>query len=852
MSNSFNVVLTGELLKGQSIMQAANSLSRLFKIAPIQAQQMLARAPLVIKKNLQEDTALRFVQAMYKSGFGAAVEEQKPVKTSFAHSFAGHYDDEDEEEAAVTRITPVLVEQSRLAESLDTELTIPTASAESQKAPLPHQEQDLLQAAAVTPLTTTAEAASLLSGEADEDAAVLMSSLSVDGKDAAVEPPQAVETAVAASLEVEWLDAAPPVMALFSAEAEAEQNVTETAIVGSPIEIESLSPVSSAELAHCDTQAHEYSAEQVAALEPVGVYEVEEVAAEPFELAAQADIALQDTQNTEPQLLAPMIEVDDALDPHTAEQESFEADAVVAISEAAEPESVEGAQQPEAALDTEIKSAELVVADAQLNDQQVAEVQWLEPVAQWQTVAELADDLNQVQEFAAIDETALQQMPVAALAEQADWSVQTAAADHFGVPPSDVSARDLAFSGADEPLPDEPPQAHTDWEDAVEISPALSERLAQIAEASKQVSEDATQGPAETTQPEINDTPEGVLLFEAADVTEISSADWDDWHASDAVTDASRTTFNPLLDFDQVVPDWHNRSVELVFDSPVEIHHSGVTAADEQELAAFLGAADDESDTPHTLPGTSSLPAADALGAEELTPSADEAVGDEQAILAAAGAHPTADSAWAHEISVQANCGFLEVVIPKGKELHVAAAAAVTMGLSLHEQLNAGSSVRAWLLAKGFVINTYEAVESAGTVGITAITHGMVCAIDASDFPVMVQQSAYLASTDDVQLNADQSRLNPVVSASKWIHCSGSGELWLNAQGLWEMVEVDGCYRINSRYLMAYSKSLELKAPPLAGLKSYLTSGNGVECRLTGRGVVWVQTEASRAPVIWQ
>ncbi|MEY4589131.1 MAG: hypothetical protein RL497_1207, partial [Pseudomonadota bacterium] len=126
MSNSFNVVLTGELLKGQSIMQAANSLSKLFKIAPIQAQQMLARAPLVIKKNLEEDTALRFVRAMYKSGFGASIEAQKTVKPAlFLHPFNTHYEDDDED-SAVTSITPVLVEQSRLEESLDTELTIPT------------------------------------------------------------------------------------------------------------------------------------------------------------------------------------------------------------------------------------------------------------------------------------------------------------------------------------------------------------------------------------------------------------------------------------------------------------------------------------------------------------------------------------------------------------------------------------------------------------------------------------------------------------------------------------------------------------------------------------------------------
>jgi hypothetical protein len=205
----YNVVLTGELLKGQSIMQAANSLSKLFKIAPIQAQQMLARAPLVIKKNLEEDTAIRFVQAMYKSGFGAAVEEQKATKTTFLQPFASHLDDEDDEEAAVTRITPVLVEQSRLEESLDTELTIPAATT---PAPSPQAEP--------TPEPLAAEL--LANGEQSNQFPEEIAGL-----------PLAEESAVAEHYLVEEIDAfdvAPPaaqVQELLIAQVSAEHNEPE-------------------------------------------------------------------------------------------------------------------------------------------------------------------------------------------------------------------------------------------------------------------------------------------------------------------------------------------------------------------------------------------------------------------------------------------------------------------------------------------------------------------------------------------------------------------------------------------------------------------------------------------------
>jgi uncharacterized protein (AIM24 family) len=1003
-------VLTGELLKGQSIMQAANSLSKLFKIAPLQAQQMLARAPLVIKKNLEEDTALRFVQAMFKSGFGASIEEQKAVKTTILmHSFSSHYhDDEDDadEEPAAAPITPVLVEQSRLEESLDTELMIPVVPAAaasiagandktqisvhgSIKAPA-GINADVVDAdevnsgvkndtseshAIVEALTQSAEPVAQISmlvaehNQQEEIAQASVDNLNVicaadvedseldtsktaigvaetDASDASSEA-KIVETPIYLDVSLQDTAAEQTAQPVDSASELSEQNLEKSASKTSA-EIPDISkPSSSNDLfATWDTDAAEEVAVDEVATDEVAEHEVvvnetsvndtlvnETLVAEPVAQTPIADTSSNEilVQSTEAQVVD-AISVEDsassgkaaedfdsatdaaASDATSASEETannsikttFTPDEPVAerveegqqlVSELADASDTEPSDELEDTVDAVAELEDDLIATAQTAKNEVVEAEaeavaeadlsellWIEPVAQWQTVAELAEA------------GALEQPQAAVINSSALSHASTDAIVGFDSGAGDFSNHNVFNDKSVDAtrFDDEPSEPPTTWDESVEITQALTDRLAQIAEESKEdvnhqddVSDEISATSVEL-ETDASTTPEGVLLFEEADVTEISAADWDDWHPVEPYSaESGKRVFNPLLDFDQVEADWKNSPVELSFDAAGPVyssdHHCGLTAENEQELAAFLGAADTYE--PEEKIGSGNYGSIDRLESteedvdeSELTDeylnartadtveastlqatsyssldASEEFAAKESAIKATQGISKEVDAeGWAHEISVQANCGFLEVTIPKGKELHVAAAAAVTMGLSLHEQLQAGSGVRAWLLAKGFVINTYEAIESAGNVGITAITHGMVCAIDASDFPVMVQQNAYLASTDGVQLNADQSRLNPVVNGCKWIHCSGAGELWLNAQGLWEMVEVDGCYRINSRFLMAFSKSLELKAPPLAGLKSYLTSGGGVECRLTGRGVVWVQTDASRAPVLWQ
>lgn len=905
MSDLFNVVLTGELLKGQSIMQAANSLSKLFKIAPLQAQQMLARAPLVIKKNLAEDTAIRFVQAMYKSGFGASVEQQKAVKTSILlHALAAQYDDDDEG-AAVTRITPVLVEQTLLDESLDTALAIP-ASEPVQAQVFQYTNSD--STTAVQFAVSEPPATQLSAHNSDDSFAHELTESLTESHPPSVCAAQTVATPIIADdIVAEHEPAQSVIEQLVSAEAAIEavyatqaaefaaglsqDDVVDTAASGdlfAPSDETTQIEVAAADETLLTGAGEEQEQEQ----EQDYRNELREPAVELNELVFDAAADLAPVELLEETRVLPIAEDVTARLAEAAESVAIEVPPTeesaeeILVTDLAQIQKSDSAQEIQHALEENLDATKDLEA-----------LQWVEPVAQWQTVAELAEDLA---EESPVNE---RMGKATSVSESLSASVADAAGASAGFETKSFTTY-TDFDGASFAAGEETEHPEQ-WNSPVDVSPALTAKLAQIAEQSKVAEDDTlTVNQADGSVSEDTDSLNGdVLLFEASDVSQIVSADWDDWHSFDEVADATAASVDPLLDFDLVEADWKNRSVNLSFSPGESLPETHFDVFDEkvamqEELAAFLESDEcDERPSSQVAPiqlahvGTDTLTAAaekcahDVVDASEEQDSADfevelsqpserhdwqtsadtnenthlaaedkiqpQLVADSQSLKGETSPKTDEDiSDWSYQISVQASCGFLEVTIPQGRELNIVSAASVTMGLSLHEQLQAGNGVRAWLLAKGFLLNTYEALNSAGSVGVTAVTHGMVCAID--EFPVMVQQGAYLASTDDVRLNADQSRLNPVVSACKWIHCSGAGTLWLNAQGLWEMVEVDGSFTMNSRYVMAYTQSLTLHAPPLAGLKSFLTSGGGVECRFKGRGVVWVQTDAAKAPVIWQ
>ncbi len=79
MTQTFNVIVTGECLNGVSREQLEAAFAKLFKLDATQANATLARAPLVVKRNLDAKSAEAYVHAFNQAGIGHRLEPAAAV-----------------------------------------------------------------------------------------------------------------------------------------------------------------------------------------------------------------------------------------------------------------------------------------------------------------------------------------------------------------------------------------------------------------------------------------------------------------------------------------------------------------------------------------------------------------------------------------------------------------------------------------------------------------------------------------------------------------------------------------------------------------------------------------------------
>ena len=116
-----------------------------------------------------------------------------------------------------------------------------------------------------------------------------------------------------------------------------------------------------------------------------------------------------------------------------------------------------------------------------------------------------------------------------------------------------------------------------------------------------------------------------------------------------------------------------------------------------------------------------------------------------------------------------------------------------------------------------------------------------------------VQAGSYLASTPGVQTKVRWGGLRGLFGGEgiTLLHCTGQGELWVNAYGGITPVEVDGSYRVDTGHIVAFDGALDFKIKSVGGFKSLLFSGEGLVCEFQGKGRVWIQSRNIGALVGW-
>jgi len=74
------------------------------------------------------------------------------------------------------------------------------------------------------------------------------------------------------------------------------------------------------------------------------------------------------------------------------------------------------------------------------------------------------------------------------------------------------------------------------------------------------------------------------------------------------------------------------------------------------------------------------------------------------------------------------------------------------------------------------------------------------------------------------------------------IKASGTGDLWFNSYGGIMEIDVADSYIVDTGHIVAFTQGLDYRVSRVGGYKSLFFSGEGLVCRFSGQGKVWIQT----------
>ncbi|HEY9652639.1 MAG TPA: TIGR00266 family protein, partial [Coleofasciculaceae cyanobacterium] len=114
---------------------------------------------------------------------------------------------------------------------------------------------------------------------------------------------------------------------------------------------------------------------------------------------------------------------------------------------------------------------------------------------------------------------------------------------------------------------------------------------------------------------------------------------------------------------------------------------------------------------------------------------------------------------------------------------------------------------------------------------------------------LMVQSSGFVAASQTVQIDTKFQGFKGFFSGESLflLRATGEGDFWFSSYGAILEIPVAGHYVVDTGYIVAFEDSLNYNVEMLGGLsfrslKTGILGGEGLVCRFTGQGRLWVQS----------
>ncbi|MBM4354209.1 MAG: TIGR00266 family protein [Deltaproteobacteria bacterium] len=201
-------------------------------------------------------------------------------------------------------------------------------------------------------------------------------------------------------------------------------------------------------------------------------------------------------------------------------------------------------------------------------------------------------------------------------------------------------------------------------------------------------------------------------------------------------------------------------------------------------------------------------------------------------------------------IELNPEYALLEVTLEPGEK--VVAESGAMVGMDSHLKLTSQSRggilkglARKMLGGESFFQSTFEAESAPGRVLLAPGAPGDIREIELpAGRSLMLQSSAYLASTPDVTLDTKWGGAKGFFSGAGLflLKATGPGRIWFNSFGAMATQAVAGQFVVDTGHIVGFEETLNYSISKVGGLKGLLFSGEGLVARFAGTGTVYVQT----------
>jgi uncharacterized protein (TIGR00266 family) len=215
------------------------------------------------------------------------------------------------------------------------------------------------------------------------------------------------------------------------------------------------------------------------------------------------------------------------------------------------------------------------------------------------------------------------------------------------------------------------------------------------------------------------------------------------------------------------------------------------------------------------------------------------------------------------EITERPDFALLAVRLKQGEQIFAETSAMVTMDPSV--KLKAGfkggfgKTVGRALGGESLIINTFTAADGPGEVTFAPGAVGDTMHYRMSGNTLLLQRGSFVAHGAGVEVTGSWQGARGFFSGEGLVllKATGEGDLFFNTYGACLQVDVEDEYFVDTGYIVAFEDTLSYNVTVLPGLstgqkiKSFFFGGEGLVCRFTGQGRVWVQTRAVNPFLNW-